>query len=84
VYPALHRHPTTRLLPLGESEFAGQSVHVLYAEAPRVSEYLPASQSTQELATKAPISGEYLPAPQSTQELSVVDATVVEYCPALQ
>ena len=30
VYPALHWHPTTRLLPLAESEFAGQSVHVLF------------------------------------------------------
>jgi uncharacterized protein YnzC (UPF0291/DUF896 family) len=79
VYPALHRHPTTRLLPLGESEFAGQSVHVLYAEAPTAAEYLPAVQSMQLVAKEAPTVGEYFPAVQSEHE-----EPASEYLPAAQ
>jgi hypothetical protein len=84
VYPASHRHSTTRLLPLGESEFAGQSVHVLFTEAPAVSEYLPAAQATQELATEAPTAAEYFPATQAVQLVAKEAPTVGEYFPAAQ
>ncbi len=84
VYPTLHWHPTKRLLPLAESEFAGQSVHVMYSEAPTAAEYLPAAQSTQELAAVAPTAAEYLPATQAVQLVAEEAPTVGEYLPAVQ
>jgi hypothetical protein len=65
VNPGLQRHMLETLLPLGESEFAGQDVHVLFREAPTVAENVPALQSTHELATETPDVVEYLPTTQS-------------------
>jgi hypothetical protein len=79
VYPALHWHLTTRLLPLGESEFAGQPMQVLAAEALRFVEYLPAPQPMQVLASEAPTVGEYFPAAHSEHE-----EPTSEYMPAAQ
>ena len=42
--PGLHRHMLETLLPLRESEFAGQGSHALLFEAPVVVRYVPAVQ----------------------------------------
>jgi uncharacterized protein YnzC (UPF0291/DUF896 family) len=84
VYPALHWHQPERLLPLGESEFAGQPMQVLAADALRFVEYLPAPQPIQVLTTEAPTAAEYFPATQAVQLVVKEAPTVVEYFPAPQ
>ncbi len=68
VNPWLQRHMLEKLLPLGESEFAGQAKQELDTIAPVVVRYVPALQITQELATVAPVVVRYLPGPQSVHE----------------
>jgi hypothetical protein len=72
------------VLPLGESEFTGQFMHVLDAGAPTTAEYLPASQSTQELAAEAPGVSEYFPAAAPLHVAAAEAPGVSEYFPAVQ
>jgi hypothetical protein len=62
VNPGLQRHVLESLLPLGESEFAGQDVHVLFREAPVVVRYLPGLQSVHMTEPIEPIASLYFPA----------------------
>ena len=84
VNPWLQRHMLETLLPLGESEFAGQAKQELDTIAPVVVRYVPALQFTQELATVAPVVVRNLPAPQFTQELPTIAPVVVRNLPAPQ
>ena len=72
------------VLVAAELEDAGQLKHVLSAEAPPSTEYLPAMQPVQVLSAEAPGFLEYLPAPQSMHHLAADAPVVGEYFPAPQ
>ena len=84
VCPGLHRQFVETLLPPGDCEFGGQTLHVSAAEAPIVVEYVLAPQPSQVVSAEAPSVEEYVPAPQSTQAPCVVAPVFTRYLPAPQ
>ena len=67
VKPALQAQCIKTVLPAGELEFDGQTLHVEFAEAPTDVEYVPAPHLVHKVA---PVSVEYVPAPQLVHRLA--------------
>jgi hypothetical protein len=80
VYPALHVHCVTMLLPLPEDEFLGHDEQVAILDAPVKSEYVFATQSVQ---FPVPIVGLYLPCPHAKHETPLAPGLFSGQYPAL-
>jgi len=72
---------TGSFFPAGHALQEPVSGHILQAEAPTTSEYLPNGQSRHEALEVAPSCAEYVPALQSTQLAGDAAPAVVEYVP---